>query len=70
MRFIIVLILFALTGCDAHGRYQIVSAGGSSIEEDRVWVLDTATGRVSLCYESAARIACLEQSSEPEPQKK
>lgn len=70
MKLAITLVLLALTGCDAPGRYQIAAAGGSNAEEDRVWVLDTATGRVSLCYETAARIGCLEESWAPGPQKK
>ncbi len=70
MKVAIVLTLLALTGCDAPGRYQIAVAKGSSMQEDRVWVLDTATGRVSLCYETAARIGCLEESWAPGPKKK
>ncbi|WER48609.1 hypothetical protein CupriaWKF_27960 [Cupriavidus sp. WKF15] len=34
-------------------------------QEDRVWVVDTESGRVSLCFEAAARIRCLPQSGPP-----
>lgn len=58
---IAMLAVVALAGC----RYQLEVAGGSTMAEDRVWVLDTFTGRVSLCYETAARIGCLEPNSAP-----
>ena len=58
----ILLILVALAGCEERGRYEIRAAGGSTANEDRVWVLDTATGKVSLCFESAAKIRCLEET--------
>lgn len=58
-------LLLAVSGCDKHGRYQIVAARGSNAQEDRVWMVDTDTGRVSLCYETSAHVACLEQSEAP-----
>lgn len=62
MKFLILPVLLSLTGCDLQGKYQIVAAIGSNANEDRAWVLDTKTGQVNLCYESAAHIKCLEQS--------
>jgi hypothetical protein len=59
------LLLLTLSGCDRSPRYQIAPAHGSNAQEDRVWVLDTESGRVSLCYEASARIACLPQSEPP-----
>jgi hypothetical protein len=58
----------ALAGCDQPGRYQITAAKGSTPEEERVWVLDTKTGRVSLCFEHAGAVKCLHASAIP-PQK-
>lgn len=55
-------LLAALSGCDKSPWYQMAAAHGSSGQEDRVWVLDTESGRVSLCYEASARIACVPQS--------
>lgn len=63
MKFIYILVLLTLAGCDVPGRYQIAVVGHTSTDEDRVWVIDTKTGGVSLCYESAAQIHCLK--SEP-----
>ena len=51
------LALLLLAGC---GRYQIVPAHNSD-DEIRVWRLDTITGVVRLCYESAAKVRCTEQ---------
>lgn len=62
MKLLIILLLLSLVGCDFQSKYQIVAAMGSSANEDRAWVLDTKTGQVSLCYESAAHIKCLEQT--------
>ena len=58
----LLLMLVALAGCEERGRYEMRTAGGSTPNEDRVWVLDTATGKISLCFESAAKIRCLEES--------
>ena len=58
----LMLILVALAGCEERGRYEIKAAGGSTPNEDRVWVLDTATGKISLCFESAAKIRWLEET--------
>ena len=58
----LLLILVALAGCEERGRYEIRATGGSTPNEDRVWVLDTATGKINLCFESAAAIRCLEEA--------
>lgn len=58
----LMLMLVALAGCEQRGRYEIKAAGGSTPIEDRVWVLDTATGKISLCFESAAKLRCLEEA--------
>lgn len=71
MRYLVILLL--LSGCDnfeQRGRYQMVVAGGSTTTEDRVWVMDTTNGRVSLCYETAAKIGCLPQGWAAESPKK
>lgn len=65
MKIFLLVVGLLLSGCDAQGKYQIVAAKGSTADEDRVWILDTVTGRVSLCYESAAQIKCLGQSETP-----
>jgi hypothetical protein len=60
MRLAIVLLLMVFVGCDQEkGRYQM-QAIHSNPDEDKVWILDTVTGRVMLCYETAARVGCLE----------
>lgn len=63
-------LLLTVGGCDKHGRYQIVATHGSTAQEDRVWVVDTESGRVSLCFEASARINCLPQSEAPGQQGK
>jgi hypothetical protein len=65
MRMIVLMLMaMVLVGCDqTKGQFQIVAAPASPNHEDKVWILDTRTGRVSLCYETAARIKCLEPSS-------
>jgi hypothetical protein len=60
-----VALLVALAGCDSQSRYEMQAAHGSTPEEDRVWILDTFTRQVSLCYESAATVKWLAQSSAP-----
>ena len=55
-------MLVALAGCEERARYEIKATGGSTANEDRVWVLDTATGKITLCFESAAKIRCLEET--------
>jgi len=55
--------MVVLAGCDHAGRYQLAATRGSTSEDDRVWVLDTKTGRVSLCYEHAATVKCLRSSA-------
>lgn len=59
------MILF---GCDQSGWYQIAASKVSIPEVDRVWILDTITGRVVLCYEHAAAVRYLHASAIP-PQK-
>lgn len=65
--FVALVCLFAIAGCDFTdkplSKYQMVAAKGSTPQEDRAWVLDTTTGRLSLCYESAAQLKCLDQGS-------
>lgn len=68
MRYFFLSLLLILGGCDQPGRYQIEATKGSTTEEERVWVLDTKTGRLSLCYEHAAAIKCLRSNVVP-PQK-
>lgn len=66
----LLIALAGLAGCDQWqaDRYQIVAA--PSTREDKVWLLDTRTGRVRLCFESAAAIRCVEPSvGFTEPQK-
>lgn len=59
-----ILLLALLAGCNqASSRYQMVAAQGGNPSESKVWVLDTVTGKVSLCYENAAVINCLAPSS-------
>ena len=55
--------MLAIAGCEQPGRYQIAATTGSTSEDDRVWVVDTKTGRVSLCYEHAAAVKCLHASA-------
>ena len=66
---IILTLLFAITGCDLsdkpQAKYQVVAAKGSTPNEDRAWVLDTVSGRLSLCYETAATVKCLDQATAP-----
>jgi hypothetical protein len=68
VRYLILSLIILLVGCDQPGRYQITATRGSTADDDRVWVLDTKTGRVSMCYEHAAAINCLRSSALP-PQK-
>lgn len=68
MRYIFFAGLLLLGGCEQPGRFQIEASKGSTPEDDRAWVLDTKTGRVSLCYEHAGAVKCLHTSSVP-PQK-
>lgn len=63
-------LLVALAGCERQGRYQAVAAHGSTAQEDRVWLVDTEAGRVSLCYEASGRVSCLPQSEAPSEAKK
>ena len=59
----LLLTLAAVTlcaGCDQPARYQAVPATGSPASEERVWIIDTKTGAASLCFESAAKISCLQ----------
>ena len=65
MRFLPTILLVLLVGCDQTGRYQITAAKGSTPEDDRAWILDTKTGRVTLCYEHAATVKCLHASAIP-----
>lgn len=58
-------LVLTLAACEKHGRYQIVAAHGSPAQEERVWVLDTESGKVSLCFETSAHIDCLSQSESP-----
>lgn len=61
-----ILLLALLTGCNQAGsRYQMVVAQGGNTTESKVWVLDTVTGRVNLCYELGfpAVINCLVPSN-------
>ncbi len=59
MKIAALLFLVLLAGC---GRFQAVPAVGATAYESRVWRLDTITGAVSLCYETAATIRCLQPS--------
>lgn len=68
MRFLSIILLMTLVGCDQTGRYQITATKGSTPEDERAWVLDTKTGRVTLCYEHTATVKCLHASAIP-PQK-
>lgn len=67
----IAVIALGSTGCEQvtaqspAANYQMVAAKGSTPAEDRAWILDTKTGSVRLCYESAAAIHCLTQSGPP-----
>ncbi len=65
MRYFCITILLVLGGCDQRGRYQIEATTGSTPNDDRVWVLDTKTGRVSLCYEDPGAVKCLQASAIP-----
>lgn len=67
MRYAIILFAFLIGGCEKADRYQIVAAKGSTPEEDRAWVLNSETGKVSLCYEHLAEVKCLRQSKEQLP---
>jgi hypothetical protein len=59
-----ILFLILLAGCNrADERYQMVAAQGGSPTEIKVWVLDTVTGKVNLCFETAATIKCLSPSN-------
>lgn len=59
-----ILLLVFLAGCSqSDGRYQMVAAQGGIPSEIKVWVLDTVSGKVSLCYETAATINCLPPSN-------
>lgn len=68
MRYLFLALVIVLAGCDQPGRYQIEATKGSTPDDDRAWVLDTKTGRVSLCYEHAGAVKCLHTSAVP-PQK-
>jgi len=65
MRFLFLALLTVLGGCDQTPRYQIEATKGSTPEDDRAWVLDTKTGRVSLCYEHVGAVRCLQSSAVP-----
>jgi len=65
MRYIGFAFIIVLSGCDQPGRYQIEAAKGSTQAEDRVWILDTKTGQVSLCFEHGGAIKCLKESAIP-----
>lgn len=59
-----VLLCLLLCGCDqtpfqSKGRFQMVGIPLSPNHEDKVWVLDTATGSLRLCYEMNAAVKCL-----------
>ena len=66
VRYLFLGLMIVLTGCDQSGRYQIEATKGSTPADDRVWVLDTKTGRVSLCYEHAGAVKCLHTSAVPQ----
>jgi hypothetical protein len=63
VRYLLLSLMLVLGGCDRPGRYQIEATRGSTPDDDRVWVLDTKTGRVSLCYEHAGAVNCLRTSA-------
>jgi|KBSMisStandDraft_5_1062788.scaffolds.fasta_scaffold50432_6 hypothetical protein len=64
MRPLLIFLVTLIAGCDdAKERFRMIPTQPSPSHEDKVWVLDTKTGRVRLCYESGAIIKCLEPST-------
>jgi len=70
MRLMIALVCIVLCGCEGHGRYQAVPAGGGNGAEEKVWIIDTKTGAARLCYESAAAISCLAPGADFDDERK
>ena len=62
---VISLLCLLLCGCDSgawpvsKGRFQMIGIAHSPNYEDKVWLLDTSTGALRLCYETAAIVKCL-----------
>lgn len=52
MRYLFVLLVLA--GCESQSRYLPFAAK----EAERIWIIDTHTGRVALCAAGSQMIAC------------
>jgi hypothetical protein len=60
MKVFLLIFCLALAACDQiGGRYQMQPVQTGPNHEDKVWILDTHTGAVRMCYETAAIIKCL-----------
>lgn len=60
-----VLLATLLAGCEkaeSEGRFRMTAFQGNTENDDRVWLLDTLTGRVSLCSKNTQGIGCLDSN--------
>jgi hypothetical protein len=45
------------------GRYSLSPVSPGNPNEDKTWLLDRLTGKLTLCYENAASVRCLDRTN-------
>lgn len=52
----VIFLLALLAGCDQRGGFQPVAVNRDGV--DRIWLVDTASGRVAMCSAGPQLVAC------------